>query len=684
MAQTTRDYNPQLPSKAPVTSTNPPYNKGDLERIFRSGGHFVLCRKDKRPLRRLWQKQPATLVDVLAHATAGGLLGVKPGTLGIAAIDVDFGSIEAVEKIISPKLLGAPLTYYRTQRPGGYHIFYKAADPEAGNRKWAFHGGSGDLRAGNGFIILWNAKAFRSCLKKLTAAREVNVYTLPKSEGIRTAATPTDRVANAVKGTRNTVLNTVAHQLAKSGQLKAGARLRLVQAAALSGLGKDEAEATVASALAAVPSETGTPGAENYTPEKTRRGEDEDGFVACLADFNLELRENTLALMDEIRRTGNSPIPNLELNEWTEVTDKIDGRIYCAIQKTFLNPNEKPLAFSAFMWGKVFLSVLQGNQVNPLKDWLLGLPAWDGVPRVNEALGKCFSLPGKNQLHQWVSRFCFLGVVWRTMEPGCKLDEFPILVGRPDSGKSTWVAQLLPQSREGLKWTGEGLNLAADQKRRVEFLQGKAVVEVSDMAGSTKAEINSLKAFISCTNDGGVRLSFRKNPKSSPRKCILIGTSNELSGCLPNDPYGLRRFAAIRVDIGANGVGGIYDYMKKNREQIYAEALVMYRDKQPASIPPELKNLQAQLAEEHRQADPLVENKLTEVLAQNLESLSHPLGFTMAEILQAAGVVPPGHTPEQVLPALAHRFARGLKLKGYVNVRVARDGVSVRVWRFVG
>ena len=88
--------------------------------------------------------------------------------------------------------------------------------------------------------------------------------------------------------------------------------------------------------------------------------------------------------------------------------------------------------------------------------------------------------------------------------------------------------------RTGPEWFSDQLNLAADPKVRAEALQGVVMVEVAEMTGSTRAEIQSLKAFLSRTNDGGIRLAWRRNPEPMPRRCILVGTSNEAE-CLPND-----------------------------------------------------------------------------------------------------------------------------------------------------
>ena len=67
--------------------------------------------------------------------------------------------------------------------------------------------------------------------------------------------------------------------------------------------------------------------------------------------------------------------------------------------------------------------------------------------------------PEYKELSEWASTYMFLGVVWRTFEPGTKLDEIPVLSGGGGIGKSTLPAIAVPQHIPGLY--GSGLDSAA-------------------------------------------------------------------------------------------------------------------------------------------------------------------------------------------------------------------------------
>ena len=70
------------------------------------------------------------------------------------------------------------------------------------------------------------------------------------------------------------------------------------------------------------------------------------------------------------------------------------------------------------------------------------------------------------------------------------------------------------------------LHLASEPKARAEALLGRVLVECSEMAGSGRADLESLKAFLTRTDDGSVRLAYRRNPETMLRRCIIAGTTN--------------------------------------------------------------------------------------------------------------------------------------------------------------
>ena len=163
------------------------------------------------------------------------------------------------------------------------------------------------------------------------------------------------------------------------------------------------------------------------------------------------------------------------------------------------------------------------------------------------------------------------------------LDEMPVIVGPGGAGKTTFLRLAVPQDIPGLY--GSGLDFSSDAKARVEALQGKAVVEVAEMAGAALGDAARIKDFISRTDDGSVRLSYRRDPEPRPRRCVMVGTADRERFLAP-DPNP-RRFVPVVLDSGK--AYKVYRYMTRNRDRLWAEAVDLYRRGVPARLPDALR-----------------------------------------------------------------------------------------------
>ena len=102
----------------------------------------------------------------------------------------------------------------------------------------------------------------------------------------------------------------------------------------------------------------------------------------------------------------------------------------------------KPLTWGRDLFTDTLDALVYHREVDPLMDWLRALPEWDGVARLNLML-HCLDVPD-DELTKWASRYLVLGVIQRTYEPGCKLDEIPVLIGPQGIGKSAVLRAILP------------------------------------------------------------------------------------------------------------------------------------------------------------------------------------------------------------------------------------------------
>ena len=188
------------------------------------------------------------------------------------------------------------------------------------------------------------------------------------------------------------------------------------------------------------------------------------------------------------------------------------------------------------------------------------------------------------------------------------------------------------------------------------------------MAGATRADLESLKSFISRQDDGGIRLAFRRNPEDAPRRCIIVGTSNR-HDVLPNDPTGNRRFIPVVLHRPSQAVE---EYMSIHRAQLWAEALYRHAQDISPRLPRDLMPQATEAAESHRNRDVVIEDAL-DLLPPDWEG-------TLAETAQKIGLV--GVNEATRLPQReSRRLSSALTGNGWV-MRQRRDaGVMRRVWR---
>ncbi len=390
-------------------------------------------------------------------------------------------------------------------------------------------------------------------------------------------------------------------------------------------------------------------------------GKTVDGLLAALNHLAIGLRyDERSARVQFLDATADFP-------KWTNSDDMYRAELRERIADKFLyvtKDGKAPLAFSKDRFSDVIDALLNSRRIDPFKEWLDALPEWDGEKRLDFWLTRCFQIgdisPG---LLRWASFSVLMGAVARTYTPGEKHDEMVILVGPQGLGKSTVWAWLLPPV-DRRSWFSDALKFHSDLKAQVEALQGRVLVEAAEMSGSTRAEVESIKGFLARQDDGAVRLTYRRDPIDLPRRCIIVGSTND-PRCLPNDPSGNRRF--VPVPVTAGDPRKIRSFVNEYRKQLWAEA--RYRSlvlKEPAWLPDELKPQQAALTEQYRATDEIAEDAVQEYLA------GHPGDVTIRQVADGIKWDSGGRS--------AYRITTVLKQFGYIPVRRRVAGALGRYW----
>lgn len=209
---------------------------------------------------------------------------------------------------------------------------------------------------------------------------------------------------------------------------------------------------------------------------------------------------------------------------------------------------------------------VNNRKFNPLRDYLNGLPAWDGTPRV-ETLLVDYLGAADNTYVRSVTRCTLIGAVSRVYHPGCKFDNVLVLDGKPGIGKSTLLRKL------GGDYFSDSLSLTDTRdKTAAEKLQGVWIMEIGEMQGSRKADIEAIKSFISRQVDE-YRAAYGRYVGKFPRTAIICGTTNSVTGFL-RDTTGNRRFWPVMVS--GKGRLSVFDMTEETRAQIWAEAVGLY------------------------------------------------------------------------------------------------------------
>ena len=247
------------------------------------------------------------------------------------------------------------------------------------------------------------------------------------------------------------------------------------------------------------------------------------------------------------------------------------------------------------------------HSFNPIKDYLEGL-TWDGEKRI-ETLFIDYLGAEDNLYTRCVARKILVAAVARVMEPGIKFDNMPVLAGPQGIGKSTLIRKL------GMDWFSDSLTTVSG-KEAYEQLQGVWILEMGEMMATRKADIEATKQFLSKTEDI-YRVAYGRRTSRFKRQCVFIGTTNDRE--FLRDKTGNRRFWPI--DVGVIPIKkSVFDMTQEDIDQIWAEAVQLYKDKEPLYLNNEEEKEAIRQQENHSETNAkagLVEEYLNKPITEN-------------------------------------------------------------------
>lgn len=240
--------------------------------------------------------------------------------------------------------------------------------------------------------------------------------------------------------------------------------------------------------------------------------------------------------------------------------DADDAQLYQWIVRTY------DVQFPKEKFSTALLAVADRRRYHPVREYLDSLPEWDGRRRVETILIDYLGAEDTAYTRE-AMRCCLTAAVARVYEPGRKFDSVLILQGPQAIGKSMLFDRL------GGEWYSDNLSITdMKDKTGAEKLQGYWILELSELTGMRKAEVETVKGFIS-RRDDIYRAAYGRNTESRLRQCVIVGSTNDDMGFL-RDVTGNRRFWPVKV----TGETSLHPWDLKDDDirQIWAEARQMY------------------------------------------------------------------------------------------------------------
>lgn len=222
------------------------------------------------------------------------------------------------------------------------------------------------------------------------------------------------------------------------------------------------------------------------------------------------------------------------------------------------------------------VNIYMRHATHPVRQYLESLK-WDGKPRLERLLISYLGSPD-TPLTRACTRKHFAAAVKRIYEPGCKYDTCLTLVGAQGTYKTTLIEIM------GGRWFNNTIFNMEDKDSR-QALQGSWLIELGELAGIKRSSMESVKTYLSTTEDT-YRPAYARLVTRRPRQCVFFATTNEDK--FLKDSTGGRRFWIIRIDPALRTEGNPREALQRDRDQLWAEALQVYRSGESLMLTDEL------------------------------------------------------------------------------------------------
>jgi len=306
---------------------------------------------------------------------------------------------------------------------------------------------------------------------------------------------------------------------------------------------------------------------DQYKLVKDADGKLIKSFLNVVALFYIDENLKDLFLFNEFSGTieyGKNAIWH-GIKEGQELRDKdiVFVQYYLAHNKFFEMPIDKIT--------NAIIELSERKKYHPVRQYLDGI-SWDGKPRLNQWLVDVCG--AENNLYtQTVGAKFLMAAVARIYSPGIKFDNVLVLEGPENIGKSS-VFRILSDP-----WFCDSVDLLQKDKEILEKMRGFWFLELAEMVGMNNRDQEWVTSFLSRQEDVQ-RLPYERKADKFKRQSVFCASSNKLAYLFREE--GDRRWWPIKCE-KIN-----LEYLKENRNQLFAEAKNRWKDGEKLFLDQEL------------------------------------------------------------------------------------------------
>ena len=211
-------------------------------------------------------------------------------------------------------------------------------------------------------------------------------------------------------------------------------------------------------------------------------------------------------------------------------------------------------------------AVTQGNDFrrNVVQEFI-EQAQWDGTPRVDNLFIKYLGAED-NDYSRMITRKSLVACVARAYKPGVKYDQITVLVGSQGIGKSSILRKLAG----GGDLFMDSFTMDARSNKMQEGVRGAWIIEIPELEGFYKQDMNVIKSFVSKQSDT-YRPAYGREQIKVPRTCVFFATTND--GDFLRDSSGNRRFWILQC---GEPQAPLSELTPREVAQVWAEAKVIY------------------------------------------------------------------------------------------------------------